>query len=304
MAANMKAMVAKIFAQFGTLSGSADEMDTVLLQTGMTALSILLPFLAAVFFASLINNYLQVGFYLSNSALTPKLARMNPLNGIKRIFSPQGSVELIKASIKILISGSIAWSVFSKRMPELIQTLHAPLKVSLQLSTDLLWEMAWKVGLFFFILGISDFFWQRYSFEQNMKMTKQEVRDEYRQAEGDPTVKSKRRSKHRRLVMSRMAAEVAKADVVTTNPTHYAVALRYDAKSMKAPKVVAKGQDFWAKRIVAVARKHRVPVIENKMVTRAMYKLVEIGQEIPPTLYRAIAEILAALYKIRARKGM
>jgi flagellar biosynthetic protein FlhB len=303
LSGQLKLITVKTFSLFAVTSGEPAEMMRILTQTGIAALSVIAPILAAVLGASLIVNYLQVGFAISSQALTPKVERLNPLNGFKRIFSSNGTVELIKAFFKVIISGSIAWSVFSARLPEMIQSSNAPLKAGIHVAGSMLWEMAWKVGAFFLLLGLGDFFWQRYSYEQNLKMTKQEVRDEYRQAEGDPQVKSKRRARHRRLVQTRMAAEVARADVVTTNPTHYAVALRYDGKRMRAPKMVAKGQDYWAKRIVAVARKHHVPIIENKIVTRAMYKLVEVGQEIPPTLYRAVAEILAALYKLRARRG-
>ncbi|NTV51413.1 MAG: flagellar biosynthesis protein FlhB [Candidatus Firestonebacteria bacterium] len=298
----LKTYTVKVFAQMSTLPGDLQEMMPFLMQAGIASLTLMAPILAALLVAGLLINYGQVGFQFSGDALIPKADRLNPLNGFKRIFSAKGWVELLKAAVKIALSGAIAWSVFSRRLPELILTTQAPLIAGLNRSGDMLWEMAWKVGLFFLVLGAADYAWQKYEFEKNLKMTKQEIRDEYRQTEGDPMVKSKRRSKHRRLVISRMAAEVARADVVTVNPTHYAVAMRYDAPRMRAPKVVAKGQDYWAKRIVAVARLHRIPVIQNKAVTRALYKQVEIGQEIPPALYRAVAEILAALYRLRARR--
>jgi flagellar biosynthetic protein FlhB len=278
-------------------------MTAILLQSGWMVVKLILPTLAGLWAASLLVNYLQVGFELTPSALSPKAGRLNPANGVKRILSLRGSIELLKAFIKIIISGAIAWSVLASRLPDLTLAAHAPLKAGLLLAGSILSELAWKLALLFLGLGVGDFFWQRYEFEQNLKMTKQEVKDEFRQSEGDPQVKAKRRAKHRRLVQVRMAAEVARADVVTTNPTHFAVALRYDARRMRAPKVVAKGQDYWAKRIVAVARRHHVPVVENKPVARALYKMVEVGREIPPALYRAVAEILAALYKLRVRRG-
>jgi flagellar biosynthesis protein FlhB len=298
----LKTFTTRVFAQMAAAPGEFTEIMPFLTQAGGTVLVLLAPVMAALLAAGLFINYGQVGFLISGEALQPRADRLNPANGFKRIFSARGWVELAKASVKIVLSGAIAWSVFSRRLPELIQTTQAPLAAGLSHAGDMLWEMAWKVGLFFLILGGADYAWQKYEHEQNLKMTKQEIRDEYRQTEGDPAVKSKRRSKHRRLVMTRMAAEVARADVVTVNPTHYAVALRYEAPRMRAPKVVAKGQDYWAKRIVAVARLHRVPIIENRVVTRALYKKVEIGQEIPPALYRAVAEILAALYRLRARR--
>jgi len=280
------------------------SMIELIRTAGYKALMLIVPVMMAILVAALLVNYSQVGFMVTPKAIQVKFSKLNPLNGCKRIFSMRGWAELVKSIIKICFVALIVWMTVKSYLPQMVQLVGAPLKSSLLEVGHLLWSVIWRLGIFFLLVGIFDLVWQRYEFERKMRMTKQEVKDEYRQAEGDSQIKSLRRSKHRRLAQSRMAAEVAKADVVTTNPTHYAVALRYDQLRMRAPKVVAKGERLWAKLIVRIARQHQVPVIENKAVTRALYHLVEVGQEIPPKLYRAVAEVLAALYKIRARRRM
>ncbi|MCD4813486.1 flagellar biosynthesis protein FlhB [bacterium] len=270
---------------------------------GGKVVMILLPIMAAIMVAMTIINFIQVGFKITPQAMQPKFSKLSPINGVKKIFGMRGWIELVKSVVKIGIVSVIVWFTVKEHLPIMVAHIGSPLKQSLPAATKLFWDVIWRLGMFFFVVGIADYVWQKYEFERKMRMTKQEVKDEYRQAEGDQKIKSSRRAKHRRLAQSRMAAEVAKADVVTTNPTHYAVALRYDQFKMRAPKVVAKGERLWAKMIIRIARKHQVPVIENKLVTRAMYHNVEIGREVPPKLYRAVAEVLAALYKLRSKRG-
>lgn len=289
---------------FGQVGGEALESAAFLARlqaAGVKTLWILAPVLAALLAATLLVNYLQVGFRISTQALSLKWGRMNPASGVKRLFGMHGWIELAKAAFKIALTGQIVWSDLKHRLPDLILLSGAPLPAGLAATGGLLWAVAWKIGLLFLVLGAADYAWQRFDFERKLRMSKQEIRDEMRESEGDPQVKGKQRARHRKMAQTRMAAEVAKADVVTINPTHYAVALRYDSRRMRAPRVVAKGQRLWAKLIVKIARRHQVPVIQNKPVTRLLYKRVEVGQEIPPTLYRAVAEILAALYRIRGR---
>jgi flagellar biosynthetic protein FlhB len=233
--------------------------------------------------------------------LTPKWERLDPVKGVQRIISWRGTLELLKALVKITVTSVLVWSVLTKRMPEIMALTGAPVLAQLHSAGRLLAELGGKIGVFFLGLGVLDLLWQRYDFEKKLRMSKQEVRDELRQTEGDPLVKYKRRARHRKLAATRVAAEVARADVVTTNPTRYAVALRYDARRMKAPRVVAKGRELWAKLIVRVARRHGVPVIPNPPLARALYAQVEVGREVPAALYRAVAEILAAIYRMRNR---
>lgn len=285
--------------------GALDEAALIesLRSAGMAALWCLLPLLAGVLIITLLSGYLQVGFHMTPKALALNPNRLNPFQGAKRLFSLRAWVELAKSLAKITVAGLIVWLTLKAYWPRLLPLMAGPLPAALALAGELLWSMLWRLGMFFLAIGVADFAWQRFDFERKMRMTKQEVRDEYKQNEGDAHIRALRRSRHRRLSQNRLAVAVAKADVVTTNPTHYAVALRYDQKRMRAPKVVAKGERLWAKLIVRLARKHRVPVVENKALTRALFKSVEIGREIPPTLYRAVAELLAMLYRMRAARG-
>lgn len=285
---------------------SAEEFNLMLplMHAAVQSLAAALPVLLVILVATLAVNYGQIGFKIATSAIAPKMERINPMNGWKRIFGMRGLQELLKGAVKITFSGIIVYFTLRPLLPVFEAQMGASLGLSLRTLAGLLWGLVWKLGALFLGLGVMDYAWQRYEFEKKLKMTRQEIRDEYRETEGDMLLRSRRRSQHRKWTRSRMAAEVARADVVTTNPTHYAVALRYDSRKMKAPKVVAKGQRLWAKLIVRIARKHHVPVMENKPLTRALYHSVEIGQEVPPVLYRTVAELLATLYKLRARRGI
>jgi len=300
----------RVFEQtLGAISaGPLDEAGifAFLQSVGIKTVVAMLPVLAVVAIMAVAANYLQVGYEITTEAIQPKWEKLNPVEGFKKFFNSTAWIELAKSLVKIGLAGTLVWVTLRERLPEIVGLANVPLVAGLTEVGSLLTAIIVRLCLLFVLVGIADYAWQKYQFERRIKMSKQEVKDEYRQNEGDPLVKSKRRAKHRKLAMSRMAAEVARADVVTTNPTHYAVALKYDQFRMRAPRVVAKGENLWAKLIIRIARKHMVPVIENKPVARALYKHVEVGQEIPPMLYRAVAELLAALYKLRARgrRGM
>lgn len=299
----VKLLMQDTYSQFSLVPISINNMTGIMRHTVSKLFVITIPVLFFIILSVVLANYLQTGFKITPEAIKPKLSKINPINGFKRLFSMRGIIELLKAAIKIIFVIIIVWGVLKARLPESLLMLSAPFKHNLISVGRMIWEVIWKLGLFFMLVGALDYIWQAYDFKKRQRMTKQEVRDEYKQQEGDGQIKSKRKSKHRKMMMTRIAAEVARADVVTTNPTHYAVALRYDQQRMRAPRVVAKGENNWAKIIRRLALKHRVPVIENKPVTRAIYHNVEVGQEIPPMLYKAVAEILAALFKMRARKG-
>jgi flagellar biosynthetic protein FlhB len=292
----------KIGRQMRDLPQDPAGWETLLNQTLFTITWMMLPVAGVILLVTLAANYLQVGFKVTTQPLTPKLEKLNPINGFQRLFSGRAWVELFKSALKIGAMGFIVWGSLRSSMPELIVHSASGLGSNLVVAGKVIWDVIWKLSLFLVGVGVLDYAWQRYDFGRKQRMTKQEIRDEFRQTEGDVYVKSARRAKHRKLAQTRLAAEVAKADVVTTNPTHYAVALKYSQFSMRAPKVVAKGQRWWARLIKGIALRHGIPVIENKPVTRALYHGVEVGQEIPPSLYRAVAEILAVLYKMKARK--
>ncbi len=266
--------------------------ETILLMA-----KVLLPVLGATFIAALLITYFQVGFIFSGETLIPKLERLNPLEGFKRIFSRRALVELLKSVLKVTVTGYIVYSVIRKNLfifPRFVDMEPGEIIVAI---SGVILEMAIKVGIVFIVIGIIDYLYQWYEYEKSLKMSKYDIKQEYKQVEGDPYIKSRQRQIQREVAMRRMMAEVPKADVVITNPTHFAVALKYDSKSMSAPEVVAKGQDFMALKIREVAREHEVSIVENPPLARLLYSSVEIGDLVPEDLYQAIAEVLAFVYK-------
>jgi|LSQX01.1.fsa_nt_gb flagellar biosynthetic protein FlhB len=260
------------------------------------------PLFLIILFTGLIVNYLQVGFLYTTKAITPKISKINPIEGFKRIFSIKGVVELLKSMLKIIVIGSIAYNIMSKKVGDL------PLLITMDIYSvvihfgGVIIDIAIKSGLALIGLGIFDYVFNWWEHQKNIRMTKQEVKDEYKQMEGDPKVRAKIREKQRKISMRRMMQSIPKADVVITNPTHYAVAIKYDQDEGDAPVVLAKGEGFIALKIKEIAKKENVQIIENKVVAQALYKTTEIGQEIPPELYQAVAEILAYIYRMDKRR--
>lgn len=258
---------------------------------------VLLPVLLATFVAALLITYLQVGFIFSSEALTPKLERLNPIEGFKRVFSKRALVELAKALFKVIVTGYIVYTVLRKYFYVFPRFVDMELAFSIKVLSVIIFEMALKVGIAFLIIGIVDYIYQWYEYEKSLKMSKYDVKQEYKQTEGDPLVKSRQRQIQREFAMRRMMAEVPQADVVITNPTHFAVALKYTYKEMDAPVVVARGQDFVALKIKEIARENEVIIVENPLLARTLYYSTDIGDIIPEELYQAVAEVLAFVYK-------
>jgi len=262
---------------------------------------LVLPLMLALSVVALAVNLAQTGFLWTVEPLAPKASKIDPVKGLTQIFSKRSLVELGKSLFKILIVGWAAFSTlkeeFSHLLPLLyedkIQILTALGSASLKVTVRCCWVIA--------ILAILDYLYQRWEFEQKLKMTKQEVKEEFKQTEGDPQIKAKIRAAQREMARRRMMEEVPKADVVITNPTHLAVALRYEEGKMTAPAVVAKGANRIAHRIREVAEENGVPVVENKPLAQNLYKL-ELGEEIPSEFYQAVAEILAYVYSLKKRK--
>ena len=263
---------------------------------------ILLPLMAAVFAGAVLANVAQVGFMISGSAIKADLSRLSPLKGFKKIFSLKSLVELVKNLLKLTAVGLVVYftikSEFAYAFPLMDQGAWAILIYIMKTSFTIFNRTAWVL----LILAILDYVYQKWEFEQGLKMSKQEVKDEYKQTEGDPQVKSRIKALQREMARRRMMEEVPKAAVVITNPTRLAIALRYE-KGMRAPVVGAKGAGFIAEQIRKVARQHGVPIVENRSVARLLYKLGEIGDEIPTALYKAVAEILAHVFRIN-KKGI
>jgi len=260
-----------------------------------------LPIMFAILIVGLAINVFQVGLMLSTERLEPKLDNLNPINGFGRIFSKRSLVELIKSIFKIVVIGFFLYLYLKDQIPLLPQFIFFDLAHSLATAADIIFTMAFQVVAVIMVMAAADYAYQCWQTTQDLKMSKQEVKDEYKQMEGDPQIKGKIKQKQRQMAMQRMMQEVPKADVIVTNPTHLAVALSYK-KGMIAPTVVAKGQDLVAERIKQIAREHRILIVENKPVARALYEAVEVGDMVPAELYQAVAEILAYVYRIKHRR--
>lgn len=254
-----------------------------------------------LFIVALLISYIQVGYHPTLQPLTPKFEKMNPISGMKKIFSADSLVELIKSIAKVTILGYIAYSVIMPVIPVFFKFYDMEIFQILSFIASIIYEIGLKVGIGFFILSIGDYVYQKFKFEENIKMSKQEVKEEFKQAEGDPAVKSKIRHKMREMSFKRMMQAIPEADVIITNPTHFAVAIQYDERKHAAPVVVAKGVDYVAQKIKDVAREHKIQIVENKILARTLYYTVDIEEEIPEELYAAVAEILAFVYKLENR---
>lgn len=256
-------------------------------------------FIAAV--ASLLANYLQVGFLFTLKPLMPNLNKINPFEGFKRLFSKNSIVELLKATLKIFLMGYFIYDFFRDNYLAIPKLLQMDLNSSITFIGNAVVSIGIRTSIVLLILSLFDYGYQIWEFEKNLKMSKQEIKEEYKQVEGNPQIKSKIREKQRQLSLRRMMAEVPKADVIITNPTHLAIAIKYDSNVAEAPYVIAKGKDLIAQRIKDAADINAIPIIENKPLAQALYKSVDIGQQIPEDMYQAVAEILAFVYSIKNR---
>lgn len=266
-------------------------------------LLIIAPVLTAVFFAGLGANVAQVGFHFSWESAAPKFSKINPISGFGRLFSRQAAMELAKSLAKLTIVGIVAYLTIYGEMGSLAmlgQTDSANILVYVLMVTL---KLFLRVGVIMVFLAVADFAFQKWDHERQLKMTKQEVKDEYKQTDGDPMVKARIRRIQMEAAKRRMMEDVPKADVVVTNPIHLALAIKYDSAKMDAPIIVAKGAGVVAEKIKEIARAHRVPVVENKALAQALYKMAQIGAEVPVALYQAVAEVLAYVYGLRQRES-
>jgi flagellar biosynthetic protein FlhB len=267
----------------------------------MQTLTIMMPFLIAGVVIALICNILQVGFKVATEPLRPNFSKMNPLQGIQKLFSMQSVFELLKSIAKIVLIGYVVYSYFKSEKSSIYLLYDMSLRQGIALMGNLTINMGIRVAAVYMIIALADFIYQKRKFHTDMMMTKQEVKDEMKESEGDPQVKSKQRQRMREASQRRMMQELPKADVVITNPTHYAVAIQYDQEKYNAPIVLAKGADYLAKKIKEIAKENDVEIVENKPLARMLYANVEIGAVIPPELYKAVAEVLAFVYHLKGK---
>ena len=271
-----------------------------LLLIGLRAMAfVLLPIFGVVFLAALLAEALQTGFVFSLDPLSPKLERINPMEGFKRMFSLQGLVELVKSLLKIIIVFYIAWYAVKDDLPFIIVLIEAHPWEGIVLGGSIAYRIAIRVGLFYILVAILDYLYRRWEYMRNLKMSRQEVKEEYKRLEGDPLVKQRMRDLQRQVAYQRMMSSVPQADVVVTNPTHIAVALKYEQNKMKAPVLLAKGERKIAEEIRRIAEDREISIVQNEPLARSIYRSTRVNQEIPNDLYQAVAEVLAYVYKIK-----
>jgi len=262
---------------------------------------IVLPVMIAVFVMAVLSNVLQVGWLLSWEAITPKLSKISPIKGIQQLFSLRTLVELFKSLAKLTLVGVIAYMTVKGEMDRLPSLADTGVQAILLYILKIAFKIFIKVSLAMLALAILDYAFQKWQFEKQLKMTKQEVKEEFKRTEGDPLVKSRIKKVQFEMAKRRMMQEVPKADVIVTNPVHLAIAIRYDSTEMSAPKVLAKGAGAVAEKIKALAEGYDIPIVENRWLAQNLYKMVDIGNEIPAMLYQAVAEVLAYVYRIKGK---
>ena len=298
----MRQLMSQIFrdlAQSEELS-----IDSIFTLSG-EILSIILPafapFVAVIIFVGIFASVLQVGVLITFKAIAPKFNKISPLTGLKRLFSSQSLADFLKSMAKLIIVGFVGYLTYIEKITELNGLSVSTPESILIYNFTVVAEVAGKILLALVVIAIFDYFYQRWHHEQQLMMTKQEVKDETKQTEGDPQLKARIRQIQREMSNARMMQEVPKADAVIVNPTHFSVAILYDRDVMTAPEVIAKGADHLALRMRTVARENNVPILERPELARDLYANVEIGDDIPERFYKAIAEILAFVYRLRKR---
>lgn len=264
-------------------------------------LRIILPVLCLSAATGVLINLLQVGFLFTTEPLSVKFERLNPVSGWQRLFSKRALAELAKSLLKLCLVSITVYTSIRRELYRFILLADMAITESAAQIASLTYSICLKAAASLLLLAVLDYFYQRWEHEQQLRMSKQEVKEELKQTEGNPQIKSRIRQIQRSIAMRRMMAEVPKADVVITNPTHYAVALRYDPDTMAAPVVVAKGADYMAERIKKVAKENKVTVVEDRELARSLYGNAEIGGAIPEKLYQAVAEVLAFVYRLQGR---
>ena len=248
-----------------------------------------------------ICDVVQVKWKPTAKPLQPKFSKLNPVKGFGRIFSANSIMELVKSILKLSVIGYMVYSYLKGKVDQIFLLYGISLKQAIGLIGEIVVDLGIRIAAVYMIIALLDFAYQKWKFKEDMKMTKQEVKDEYKNQEGDPQVKGKQKQRMREASMRRMMQQLPEADVVITNPTHYAVAVKYDPDKYDAPYVLAKGENYLAQRIKDVAKEHDIEIVENKPLARMLYANVEIGELVPPELYQAVAEVLAFVYHLKGK---
>lgn len=310
----MKMMIAvseRSFDYWFNLAGSGMEEQRIdgmpfysklMLEIGKVLLICAGPTLIVSILVTVIATGAQTKFLFSTESIKFKISKLNPISGIKKMFSLSSVFELAKSILKLVILAVVVYDEVKKRIPDIARLFDMEIASSMMYMLDTIFSIVIKVAAVFVGVAVVDVLFQYFKFEKDMRMTKQEVKEEYKNLEGDPQVKGKRRQIQRQMAMSRMMDSVPESDVVIRNPTHFAVAIKYDKNKNNAPIVLAKGADNLAKKIVGIAEEHKIIMVENKPLARGLYDSVDVGREIPPEFYHAVAEVLSFVYGLQGRR--
>ncbi|SFE38723.1 flagellar biosynthesis protein FlhB [Alteribacillus iranensis] len=291
-------MMQHVFLEYIHWEVSEQTIPSLFNEIAAESAIVILPIMLITLVVGVSASLIQVGFMFTPEAIAFKLEKINPLKGIKRIFSIRALVELLKSLLKIILVGVLVFSIIWFSLDSLVFLSQRPVAAGFGELARLTGIIGASVAFLLLLLAVPDYMYQRFDHEKQIRMSKQDVKDEHKKMEGDPLIKSKRRKKQMDMAMQRMMQEVPEADVVITNPTHFAIALKYDEDTMAAPKVTAKGADYVALRIKSLAQKHEIVMVENKPLARSLYAQTEIGDEVPENLFKAVAEVLAYVYRL------
>ncbi|MCA1062388.1 flagellar biosynthesis protein FlhB [Rossellomorea sp. AcN35-11] len=287
------------FREYMLMELSENTVQVITMDIMKEMAMLLGPIMLVALIAGLFSNYIQVGVMFTTQPLQPKLEKIDPIKGFKRIFSLRAIVELLKSILKISFVGAITFVILWMNIEQVLSLSFKSVGDSLLTMASLTIQMGIAASLALLFLSLFDFLYQRFDFEKNIRMSKQDLKDEHKNIEGDPLIKSKIKQRQREMAMRRMMQEVPEADVVITNPTHFAIALKYDENKMDAPYVVAKGVDYLAQKIKYIANENDVIMVENRPLARSLYYSAEIGDAVPEEFFKAVAEILAYVYRIK-----
>lgn len=279
-----------------------EKFSDVISQTMWTLVKCVAPSFGASVCLGFLSQFIQIGFLYSPEILNVDIERINPMKGFGRLFSKKALVEAVKGVFKFTVVILITYSVMKDNVGSFLGFLHSDAGQSLVFGKYLMVKLGFSILLGLGIIALADFGWEKWSYRQKMMMTKQEAKEESKERDGNPEVKNKIRQIQRQMAQKRMMDDVKKADVIVTNPTHISVALKYDGQTMVAPSVMAKGADHLALRIREIAKENDIPIVENIMLARTLYKTVKVGHGVPKTLYKAVAEILAFVYKLKRKQ--
>ena len=295
----MLSMMKHSFIEYMLWDLTEKQVPILFRELTIEAAKLVIPVMLVSVIAAFLANYIQVGFLFTTKPLEPKLDKINPIQGAKKIVSIRALVELFKSILKVTSIGTVVW-IFLKSNIQNITKLSAtsPFEAGLFIM-GLILKMGLTAGFTLLILGVLDYMYQKYDYEKNLRMSKQDIKDEYKKSEGDPFIKGKRKEKARQMSMNRMMQAVKEADVVIVNPTHYAIAISYKQGEMTAPTIVAKAQDYTALKVREIAEENDIPIIQNIPLARGLYEVADIGDEVPEEFFNAIAEVLAHVYSLK-----